>query len=414
MLTAARVLEFAPVPPQQVTKRKLAKSADEESSSMPRRIPQLDLARQYDGLGQEVHAALERVCASQQFILGPEVVALEQEIANYLAVNEVVGCASGTEALWLGLLAVGVQPGDLVATTPFSFFASASAIVRAGGRPIFVDVDPATLNLSLSLLEQRLLNGASIRAVVPVHLYGQCVDMETLLRLGGKHRFAVVEDAAQAFGAEWNGRKAGAWGDAAAFSFYPTKNLSAYGDAGCVTTQDKATADRMRRLRNHGGHDRYFHDEIGWNGRMDALQAAVLRVKLKYVGEWNRARHERARIYDQLLAKSGLIAASGGTQSPVRLLETAAGATHVFHQYVVRAARRDQLRAFLAECGVGTEIYYPMPLHLQKCFVYLGYRQGDFPEAERAASEVLALPMFPELAADEQQYVVDSIAEFYS
>ena len=414
MRPAAWVLEFAPVQPPQVTKRKLANSAGEKSSSsMQRSIPQLDLGRQYAAVRQEVQAALERVCASQQFILGPEVAALEQEIAQHLGVNQVVGCASGTEALWLGLVAAGVQPGDLVATTPFSFFASASAIVRAGARPIFVDVDPATLNLSLQLLERRLLNGAAIRAVVPVHLYGQCVDMEALLSLGRRHHFSVIEDAAQAFGAAWHGRKAGAWGDAASFSFYPTKNLSAYGDAGCVTTQDKATADHMLRLRNHGGHDRYFHDEIGWNGRLDALQAAVLRVKLKYVAEWNHARRERAVIYDQLLAKSGLIAASG-KQAPVRLLQTAAGATHVFHQYVIRTARRDQLRAFLAERGVGTEIYYPLPLHLQKCFVYLGYREGDFPEAERAASEVLALPMFPELAPEEQQYVVDSIAEFYS
>src|SRR6266850_4562461 len=407
MRPATPVLEFAPVHPPQLTKRKLAKSAGEKSS-MQRRIPQLDLGRQYAAVGQEVQAALERVCASQRFILGPEVAALEQEIAEHLGVNEVVGCASGTEALWLGLVAAGLRPGDLVATTPFSFFASASAIVRAGARPIFVDVDPATLNLSLPALERSLLNGAAVRAVVPVHLYGQCVDMQALLSLSRRHHFSVVEDAAQAFGAEWHGRKAGAWGDAAAFSFYPTKNLSAYGDAGCVTTQNKATADHMRRLRNHGGHDRYFHDEIGWNGRLDALQAAVLRVKLKYLAEWNHARRERAGIYDHLLAKSGLIGPHG-KQSPVGLLQTAAGATHVFHQYVIRTARRDQLRAFLAERGVGTEIYYPLPLHLQKCFVYLGYREGDFPEAERAASEVLALPMFPELAADEQQYVVDAI-----
>jgi dTDP-4-amino-4,6-dideoxygalactose transaminase len=236
--------------------------------------------------------------------------------------------------------------------------------------------------------------------------------MEELSRLARAHNLIVIEDAAQAFGAGWQERKAGRWGDAAAFSFYPTKNLSAYGDAGCMTTQDKPTAERLRRLRNHGSRDRYFHEEMGWNCRLDALQAAVLRVKLKHIDEWNHARRNRAATYDRLLAKAGLIA--DGAQSPIQLLRTADGAFHIFHQYVVRARERDPLRSFLAERGVGTEIYYPLPLHLQKCFTYLGYREGDFPEAERAAREVLALPMFPELTEDEQQYVVESIAEFYS
>ncbi len=385
-----------------------------QSAVMRRRIPQLDLSRQYDSLRDEILAVLERVCASQQFILGAEVGALEQEISRFLGARETVGCSSGTEALWLALVACGVQAGDTVITTPFSFFASVSAIVRAGARPVFVDVDPKTLNLSPELLEKCLAEAATVRAALPVHLYGQCADMQGLEQLCETYKVALIEDAAQAFGAAWQGRKAGTWGDAAAFSFYPTKNLSAYGDAGCVTTNNQAVADRMRRLRNHGARERYFHEEIGWNGRLDALQAAVLRVKLKHINTWNQARRERAQIYEQLLANSGLLAAKGARPAPVQLLHTLNGASHIYHQFVIRAQRRDQLRAFLTEHGVGSEVYYPLPLHLQKCFAYLGYAEGDFPEAERAAREVLALPMFPELTQDEQEYVIEVIAEFYS
>lgn len=397
-----------------VTKRRQDAGPTGKVPAVLRRVPQLDLARQYETIRAEVLAALERVCASQQFILGPEVAELEREIATFLGVEAVVGCASGTEALWLALVASGVQPGDLVATTPFSFFASASAIARAGARPVFVDVDPRTLNLSLDLLEQRLGRDPAIRAVVPVHLYGQCLDMTRVESLAQRYQVEIIEDAAQAFGASWQGRKAGSWKGVAAFSFYPTKNFSAYGDAGCVTTQDRALAERMRRLRNHGGRDRYFHEEIGWNGRLDAFQAAVLRVKLKYLEGWNEERRDRARAYQSLLAKSGLLASSPAKPAPIQPLETLPDATHIYHQFVVRAERRDQLRAFLSERGIGTEIYYPLPLHLQKCFAYLGYAEGDFPQAERAAREVLALPMFPELSEDEQAYVVDAIAEFYS
>lgn len=408
------MVEFAPMGARQVTKAKPEPMATKQSAVMRRRIPQLDLSRQYETLRDEILAALERVCASQQFILGTEVAALEQEISSFLGVRETVGCSSGTEALWLALVACGVQSGDTVVTTPFSFFASASAIVRAGARPVFVDVDPETLNLSVDRLEEWLSNAGEVRAVLPVHLYGQCAEMQKLEQLCHAHRIALIEDAAQAFGAAWQGRKAGSWGDAAAFSFYPTKNLSAYGDAGCVTTNNAALAEHMRRLRNHGGRERYFHEEIGWNGRLDALQAAVLRVKLKRINAWNAARRERAQIYEQLLAKSGLLAAKGTRPAPVQLLHTSPGASHIYHQFVIRAQRRDQLRSFLTERGIGSEIYYPLPLHLQKCFAYLGYSEGDFPEAERAAREVLALPMFPELTGDEQEYVVDAIADFYS
>ena len=377
-------------------------------------VPLLDLRRQYDQLRDEVLGAIERVCASQQFILGAEVEALESELAAFTGAADAVGCASGTDALWLALLGAGVQPGDEVITTAFSFLASASAVIRAGARPVFVDVDADTLNIDPYQVELRLAAGGShkSRALLPVHLYGQCAAMDRLQSLADEYKLAIVEDAAQAIGADWQGRKAGSMGVTAAFSFYPTKNLSAYGDAGLVTACDREIAERMRRLRNHGSPRRYWHEELGWNCRMDAIQAAVLRVKLGHVEEWNRKRRERAAIYGRLQGEAGLL--SGRGASPVRLLEICPEGHHVFHQYVIRANRRDELRQFLAERKIGTEIYYPVPLHLQPCLSYLGYREGDLPESERAAREVLALPMFPELTEDEQRWVVESIAEFYS
>jgi dTDP-4-amino-4,6-dideoxygalactose transaminase len=316
--------------------------------------------------------------------------------------------------LWLALLAAGVQPSDTVITTAFSFFASASAIVRAGARPVLLDVAPGTLNLDPSQVEAYLRTGKStgLRALLPVHLYGQCADMDAFDRLAREFQLAIVEDAAQAIGASWRDRRAGSMGAAAAFSFYPTKNLSAYGDAGLVTTNDPEFAARMRRLRNHGSPRRYLHEEFGWNCRLDAIQAAVLRVKLPYLERWNQQRRERAAAYDRLLTQSGLL--SGTADSPVRGLATSPHTHHVYHQYVIRAKRRDDLRQFLADRKIGTEIYYPIPIHLQPVFAYLGYREGDLPESERAAREVLALPMFPELTEHEQQWVVESIAEFYS
>jgi dTDP-4-amino-4,6-dideoxygalactose transaminase len=377
-------------------------------------VPLLDLHRQYAEIRDEVLAAVERVCSSQQFILGTEVEALEGEIAAFTGAEAAVGCASGTDALWLALVAAGVQSGDGVITTAFSFFASASAIVRAGARPVLVDVDPRTLNLDPAQVAAKLRSGGGykVSAVLPVHLYGQCADMDGFDGLSAEFKLPVIEDAAQAIGAAWRERRAGSLGVAAAFSFYPTKNLSAYGDAGMVTTRDRELAAHMRRLRNHGSPLRYHHEEFGWNARMDAMQAAILRVKLPRVEKWNRQRGERAAKYNLLLAAAGLLSRKGN--APIRLLERSAAAHHVFHQYVVRAQRRDELRQFLAERKIGTEIYYPIPLHLQPCFAYLGYRQGDLPESERAASEVLALPMFPELSEDEQRWVVESVAEFYS
>jgi dTDP-4-amino-4,6-dideoxygalactose transaminase len=383
----------------------------------PAGVPLLDLQRQYANLREAVLAAIERVCSSQQYILGAEVEALERELARHCETNEAIGCASGTDALWLVLAAVGVEPGDQVLTTPFSFFASASAIARAGARPVFVDIDPRTFNLDAGQVESFLgeRRRGKLRALLAVHLYGQCADISRLRRQADEYGLDLIEDAAQAIGARWGEKHAGSMGVAAAFSFYPTKNLSAYGDAGAVTTNDAELAARLRRLRNHGSPQRYVHEEFGANSRLDAIQAAVLRVKLKYVDEWNQARRGRAAIYDQLFAAAGLISSGNEPQNsaPIQLPFTAPQAHHVFHQYVVWAYRRDELREFLMARKIGTEIYYPIPLHMQTCFAYLGYRKGDFPEAERAAKEVLALPMFPELTEEEQRRVVKSIGDFY-
>ena len=392
----------------------------------------MDLRRQYKGIREDVLAAIARVCDSQSFILGPEVEALEREIAALTGAAGAVGCASGTEALWLALVAAGVKPGDSVITTAFSFFASASAIVRAGATPVFVDVDPGTLNLDAALVTQQLRDRKlrdrrlrkkrpeNVRAILPVHLYGQCADMDAFDQIAQEFGVAIVEDAAQAIGAEWSGRGAGALGVTAAFSFYPTKNLSAYGDAGIVTTTRPEMAEHMRRLRNHGSPRRYYHDEFGWNGRMDAIQAAVLRVKLAHIADWNQRRRQHAATYDQLFAGAGLASSPASNQdskqsgAPVRLLSRSPQAKHVFHQYVIRAQRRDDLRKFLADRKIGSEIYYPVPLHLQPVFSCRGLKAGDLPVAEQAAREVLALPMFPELTEAELKLVVESIAAFYS
>ena len=406
------------------------------SNATPEPIPLLDLRRQYDGIREEVLAAIARVCDSQSFILGPEVEALEREIAALTGAACAVGCASGTEALWLALVAAGVKPGDSVMTTAFSFFASASAIVRAGAMPVFVDVDPGTLNLDAALVDRQLRDRQlrdrqlrtkppeNLRAILPVHLYGQCADMDAFDRIVTEYateyaqefKVAIVEDAAQAIGAEWSGRGAGSLGITAAFSFYPTKNLSAYGDAGIVTTSRPEMAERMRQLRNHGSPRRYYHNEFGWNGRMDAIQAAVLRVKLAHIADWNQSRRQHAATYDHLFANAGLTSSQTSNQlsAPVRLLARSPQAKHVFHQYVIRAQRRDDLRKFLADRKIGSEIYYPLPLHLQPVFSYLGLKAGDLPVSEQAAREVLALPMFPELTEAEIRCVVESIAEFYS
>jgi dTDP-4-amino-4,6-dideoxygalactose transaminase len=382
-------------------------------------VPMLDLKRQFAAIRDEVYAAIEEVCESQHLVLGEAVQAFERETATYLGAHGSVGCASGTDALWLALVACGVGAGDNVITSAFSFFATASSIVRCGARPVFVDIHPDTLNLDPGQVEAKLYSAGatSVKASMPVHLYGQCADMDRFERFSRDHSLKIVEDAAQAFGATWRGRRAGTLGHAAGFSFYPTKNLSAFGDGGLVTTANGEMAEHVRRLRNHGSRVRYYHEEIGWNSRLDSIQAAVLRVKLKYIDQWNARRREIAARYDQLLVDVDLAspASRGGwaAKEPVRLLCTLPQAHHIYHQYVVRVMRRDELRAFLNSRGIGSEVYYPVPLHLQECFSYLGHREGDLPHTELAAKEVLALPIFPEITDDEQQRVVDALREFY-
>lgn len=382
-------------------------------------VPMLDLERQYAPLRQELLEAIGHVLETQQFVLGEPVAAFERAAATQLGAAHAIGCSSGTDALWLALAAAGIGPGDAVITTPFSFFASVSAILRAGATPVLADIDGATFNLSPVAVEAALkaAQPVPIRAILPVHLYGQCADWPAFAHLGRNHSLKLIEDAAQAWGASWTdpegrSRKAGALGDAAAFSFYPTKNLSAAGDAGMVTTNDDTIAERARSLRQHGMTRRYYHDELGWNARLDGIQAAILHVKLKYVEGWNDARRALARHYHALFNSSGLAESGPYPRHGVILPHEVPGTRHVWHQYVIRSARRDQLREFLSARGIGSEIYYPLPLHMQPAFKSLGYSEGDFPEAERAAREVLALPIFPELSHDEQQTVVSAIADF--
>jgi len=392
----------------------------------------LDFSRQYAPLRQEILGAIAEVCDSQHFILGPRVARFETAAATACASPFAIGCASGTDALWLALAAAGIGDStsgtpagqcDAVITSPFSFFATASSILRAGARPIFADIDPRTFNLSPESVAEVLRTpaGENVRTIMPVHLYGQCADWDAFGDLQRDHpKLLLIEDVAQAFGATWAGRTAGSLGIAAAFSFYPTKNLSAFGDAGLVTTSSPAIDRRVRSLRAHGMTRRYFHDEVGANSRLDAIQAAVLEVKLRYLPQWNQQRRDRAARYDQLFREAGLAAPSPtkasrsvSTSDGIVLPWTDPRATHVFHQYVIRAPRRDALRQYLTDRQIGSEIYYPVPLHLQAALKDLGSKPGDFPHAELAAAEVLALPIYPELRDDEQQTVVEAIRAFY-
>jgi dTDP-4-amino-4,6-dideoxygalactose transaminase len=376
----------------------------------------LDLKRQYGPLHQELLEALDHVLQTQQFILGEPVAAFERAAAAQLGVAHAIGCSSGTDALWLALAAAGIGPGDAVITTPFSFFASVSSILRAGATAVLADIDSRTFNLDPTAV-QKALEGpkaSHIKAILPVHLYGQTVDWTAFARLRQERGLKLIEDAAQAWGAEWKGVKAGGLGESAAFSFYPTKNLSAAGDAGMVTTNSDELAERVRALRQHGMRRRYHHDEMGWNARMDGFQGAILSVKLKYIEGWNDARRGVAERYESLFRAAGLAESGPYPTHGIVLPGEISGTRHVWHQYVIRCARRDALRDFLASHEIGSEIYYPVPLHLQEALKPLGYKEGDFPEAERAAREVLALPIFPELREDEQQTVVAAIAEFFS
>ena len=383
------------------------------SGSSPTPVPLLDLAREYQEIGPEILPAVEAVFKSQRFVLGPEVTAFEKAAATACGAAEAIGCASGTDALWLAMAAAGVQPGDLVLTTAFSFFATASSILRLGAVPVLADIDPRSCNLAPAAVSRALEKHPAIRAVLPVHLYGQCADWTALTVSAEARNCLLIEDAAQAFGARWDGRPAGSLGAAGAFSFYPTKNLSAAGEAGMVTTMSPAIAKRVRSLRAHGMETRYYHDEVGWNSRLDTLQAAVLLVKLRHLDAWTERRRALAARYNELFTAARIVESGPYPQRGIVLPWIDPRAYHVFHQYVIRVGRREELRAWLAERGIGSEVYYPLALHQQKALASLGYREGDFPESERAAREVLALPVFPQLRDVEQERVVTAVRDFF-
>jgi dTDP-4-amino-4,6-dideoxygalactose transaminase len=384
-------------------------------------VPLLDLKPQYRPLAAEIQAAIEKVCASQGFILGPAVKELEASVAAYSQCRYGIGVSSGTDALLLALMALEIGPGDEVITSPFTFFATAGTIARAGARPVFCDIEPGSFNLSPAAVagfvadhcERRgsdLINkstGGRVKALMPVHLYGQVADMQPLVEVALKHGLRIIEDAAQAIGAEdADKRRACSFSDVGCLSFFPTKNLGAFGDAGMCVTNDAALAERMDILRVHGGKPKYYHSFIGGNFRIDELQAAVLNVKLKHLDAWTAGRQRNASFYDAAFGHAEL-------GENVRTPRAHSGVRHIYNQYVIRVRDRDRLRAHLAAAGVGSEIYYPIPLHLQKCFEYLGHQVGDFPQSERAAEETLALPIFPELTDIQLQYVVDTIKVFY-
>jgi dTDP-4-amino-4,6-dideoxygalactose transaminase len=381
-------------------------------------VPLLDLKLQYRPLEAQIQAAIARVCASQHFILGPAVRELESAVAAYSQCRFGIGVSSGTDALLLALMALDIGSGDAVITSPFTFFATAGTIARSGARPLFCDIDPVTFNLDPAAVaafiaqqcEQRgseLIHrgsGTRVRAIMPVHLYGQLADMAALMQIARQHRLKVIEDAAQAIGAaDAAGQRAGSYADVGCLSFFPTKNLGAFGDAGMCVTNDAALAERMGILRVHGGKPKYYHALIGGNFRLDELQAAVLNIKLEHLDAWSAGRQKNAAFYDAAFARAPGVAAVGRPA-------LTPGARHIYNQYVIRVPQRDALREQLGAAGVGTEIYYPVPLHLQQCFAYLGCKAGDYPESERAAHETLALPIFPELTDRQLQYVVDMIA----
>ncbi|CAN5858697.1 DegT/DnrJ/EryC1/StrS family aminotransferase [soil metagenome] len=368
------------------------------------KVPLLDLKIQNEALRGEVDAAIARVLDSNGFILGAEVKALEEELADYCQTKYAIGCASGTDALLLALMALDVSQGDEVITTPYSFFATVSAITRLGATPVFVDIDPQTYNLDISQIEAKITE--KTKAIQPVHLYGQCAAMEDLRRISEKYNVPLIEDAAQAIGAEENGKRAGAGSEVGCFSFYPSKNLGGMGDGGFMTTNDEALAQKLFALRVHGSEERYYHKYVGLNSRLDALQAAILRVKLPHLDSWSEKRKRNADDYRKLFTDAGL------TEQIILPFERENG-RHIYNQFVIRVPKkRDELKQFLAECEIGTDIYYPVSLHLQECFAYLGYRENDFPESERASRETLAIPIYPELTIEQQEFVIEKIAQF--
>jgi dTDP-4-amino-4,6-dideoxygalactose transaminase len=366
-------------------------------------VPLLDLKAQYAALRDEVRTAVDRVLESQQCINGPEVTQLEKEVARYSQARHCVGVSSGTDALLLSLMALDVGPGDEVITTPYTFFATAGSISRLGAKPVFVDIDPVTFNINPAKIEEAIT--PRTKAIMPVHLFGQCADMDPILTIAKKHKLAIIEDAAQAIGSEYHGKRAGSVGTVGCFSFFPSKNLGAVGDAGAVTCNDDALARRLVKLRGHGAEVKYFHDEVGGNFRLDTIHAAVLSVKLRYLDEWTAGRQANAAFYTAAIESDTVLRS---VITPPQVVES----RHIFNQYVIRTDDRDGLKDFLKVRQVGTEIYYPVPMHLQKCFADLGYRKGDFPHSEEAALTTLALPIYPELTDAQKRHVLDSLAAF--
>jgi dTDP-4-amino-4,6-dideoxygalactose transaminase len=376
-------------------------------------VPLLDLKAHHEPLHKEVMAAIEQTFRSQAFILGPEVGKLEERVASYCQTQFGIGVSSGTDALLIALMAIGVGPGDEVITSPYSFFATAGAVARLGAKPVLVDIDPGTYNIDPSKIGKAITS--KTKAMIPVHLYGQCADMAPIHDLAHRHNLKVIEDAAQAIGSEYHdGRRAGSMGTVGCLSFFPSKNLGALGDGGMVVTNDQELAERIKVLRVHGGKPKYYHKLIGGNFRLDTIQAAVLNVKLNYLDDWTRRRQENAQRYESLFQQSGLV-----QKGKVRLPEpvyrnSGVKHYHIYNQFVLRVEKRDDLMGFLKQKGIGTEIYYPVPFHLQECFRYLGHKEGDFPESERAAKEIIAIPIYPELTAGQQTEVVEAIAAFFA
>lgn len=387
------------------------------------KVPLLDLKAQYASIKDEVRRVIDEVCDNQSFILGTQVNELEGAVAKYTETRYGIGVSSGTDALLISLMALDISYGDTVLTTPYTFFATGGVIARLGARPIFVEIDPITYNIDPVRLrvtiEREIGKGDKPKAIIPVHLYGQCADMDPILKIASEYDIKIVEDAAQAIGAEYKGRMAGSIGNLGCFSFFPSKNLGGFGDGGMVVTNDQVLAEKTAVLRVHGSKPKYYHKIIGGNFRLDTLQAAVVNLKLKYLEDWTASRRKNAERYNELFMKAGIVDPkkdSGNTISsryPINLPHVKDGNRHIYNQYVIRAWKRDELRKFLSDQDIGTEIYYPLPLHLQECYAYLGYKKGDFPESERAAMETLALPIYPELTPDQQAYVVMKIKDFY-
>ncbi len=374
--------------------------------SQPVTVPLLDLKAQYATIRQEIHTAVDAVLESQQCILGPVVSECEAKLAAYCGCPHAITVSSGSDALLISLMAENISPGDEVITTPYTFFATAGAIARLGAKPVFVDIDPATYNINPAGIEKKITK--STKAIMPVHLYGQCAEMDAIMDIANRHGIPVVEDAAQAIGAEYKGRRAGSMGRYGCFSFFPSKNLGAAGDGGMVTVSDPELNERLQMLRNHGMKPKYYYGLIGGNFRFDAVQAAIINVKLQYLDRWTAGRQSNAARYRRLFEEAGLL-----KEGLVQLPYEVPGNRHIYNQFVIRVSRRDELLAHLKAQQIGVEVYYPVPLHIQECFAYLGHHEGEFPESERAAKETLALPIYPELSDQQAQWVVDAIQAFF-